>query len=372
MALPSTNPNQAMDDYGPLTPYLSSPDVSEIMVQGPNKIFIEQNGKLIQIERKFSGESELLRVIRQLLASSGKTLSPQQPMVDTRLPDGSRMTVTVPPVTPAASLSIRRPSYRAHNLNELVMKATMSPGMAELLRAAVHLRLNLLISGGTSCGKTTLLNALAANIPPYHRIVTIEDTYEISLPHQNWVQLETVFQGRAQGDVHIDMRDLVAHALHLRPDRILLGEVRGSEALDLLQAMNSGHDGCMGTIHASSARDVISRLETLVLLAGFEIPLPAIRQQISRALHLVIQMRRTPEGLRQITGITEVTGFQDNHVIIQDVFVLAQDRTSGQSGFFPTGYVPGFMQQAVNTGFKLSPTTFTTPHMINTPPHQAV
>jgi len=372
MPPPNVPGSSAMDDFGPLTPYLSSSEISEIMVQGPNKIFIEQAGKLIQIDRRFSSEAELLRVIRQLLASCGKTLSPQQPMLDTRLADGSRMTITVPPVTPQPSFSIRRPSYRAQNLNELVMRSTLSPGMAELLRMAVQMRLNILISGGTTCGKTTLLNALAAGIPPYHRIVTIEDTYEINLPHTNWVQLETVFQGRGTGDTRIDMRDLVAHALHLRPDRILLGEVRGGEALDLLQAMNSGHDGCMGTIHASSPRDVISRLETLVLLAGYEIPLSAIRLQISRALHIIIQMRRTPEGLRQITAITEVTGIQDGHATLQDIFVFGQDRATGQSGFFPTGYVPPFVQHAAQAGMKISPNAFTAPHMLNLPPPAAL
>lgn len=353
-----------MDDYGPLTPYLAASDISEIMVQGPNKIFVEQSGKLIQIDRRFSSESELMRVIRQLLASCGKTLTPQQPMLDTRLADGSRMTITVPPVTPQASFTIRRPSYRAQHLNELVARSTLSPAMADLLRMAVQLRLNILISGGTSCGKTTLLNAMAAGIPAHHRIVTIEDTFEISLPHTNWVQLETVFQGRSTGDTRIDMRDLVSHALHLRPDRILMGEVRGGEALDLLQAMNSGHDGCMGTIHASSPRDVVSRLETLVLLAGYEIPLSAIRLQISRALHLIIQMRRTPEGQRQITAITEVTGMQEGHPAVQDVFMLGQDRATGKMGFFPTGYMPTFVQHGMAQGLKIAANAFTAPHML--------
>lgn len=366
MASPPASPNAPMDDYGPITPYLGQPDISEIMINGPNKIFIEQSGKLLPLDKRFSSEGELLRVIRQLLAMAGKTLTPQQPMLDTRLSDGSRMTVTVPPVAPVPMVSIRRPIYRAQNLNELIMRGTLSTPMADFLRLSVQMRQNILISGGTSCGKTTLLNALASLIPLPHRIVTIEDTYEITLPHINWVQLETVFMGRTSGDITIDMRALVAHALHLRPDRILLGEVRGGEALDLLQAMNSGHDGCMGTIHASSARDVVSRLETLVLMAGYEIPLLAIRQQISRAIHLIIQMRRTTEGARQITHISEVTGVEDGHVTVQDIFVLAQDRQSGQAGFFPTGHVPSFVQQAAAAGIKFDPQTFTTPQSIST------
>ncbi len=331
-----------IEDLGPITPYLASPDVSEIMVNGPNKIFIEQAGKLIQLDRRYASEIDVQRVVRQLIAVSGKNLSPQQPLMDLRLVDGSRMTITMPPVTAVTSFTIRKPSYRVLELNELVSKGAMSMDMANFLKIAVQMRLNMLIAGGTSTGKTTLLNALAALIPKTQRMVTIEDTYEISLQHPNWVALETVYQGR--GTNEIDMRELVAHALHLRPDRILLGECRSGEALDMLQAMNSGHDGSMATMHASSPRDVISRLETLVLMAGYEIPLVAIRQQISRAVHLIIQMRRTPEGARQINAITEISGFQDGLVVLNDIYVLARDPNTGQSGYYATGYTPSFLQ----------------------------
>lgn len=341
-----------LEDYGPITPYLAANDVSEVMVNGPSRIFVEQAGKLSQVDRKFPSEGELLRVVRQLLTLAGKTLSPQMPMIDCRLSDGSRMTVTTPPVTAQTCFTIRRPMYRAQDLNELVQRGTLSGPMADLIRIAVQMRLNILISGGTSCGKTTLLNAMAACIPKQNRIVTIEDTFEISLPHPNWVALETVFQGRGEGGAFIEMRALVSHALHLRPDRILLGEVRGGEALDVLQAMNSGHDGSMATIHASSPMDVISRLETLVLMAGYDIPLIAIRQQISRAIHLIIQMRRTVEGARQIVALTEVTGVQDGRVTMQDIFVLGRNR-AGQVGFFPTGYTPLFIQQAPAQGIQV-------------------
>jgi pilus assembly protein CpaF len=225
----------------------------------------------------------------------------------------------------------------------------------------------MLISGGTSCGKTTLLNAIASIIPKQHRIVTIEDTFEISLQHPNWVALETVFQGRGEGGAFIDMRALVSHALHLRPDRILLGEMRGAEALDVLQAMNSGHDGSLATIHASSPMDVISKLETLVLMAGFEIPLVAIRQQISRAIHLIIQMRRTVEGNRQIVALTEITGIQEGRVTMQDIFVLGRNR-AGQVGFFPTGYVPLFIQQAPAQGIQVPGNLFGAPQPAPAPP----
>jgi pilus assembly protein CpaF len=337
-----------VEDYGPIAPFLASPDVAEVMVNGPNKIFIEQGGKLIQLEKRFTSEAELLRVVRQLLAVSGKTLSPQDPLMDVRLIDGSRMTVSIPPVTSTTCFTIRRPTYRTQELHELVGKGTMSQAMAEFLRVAVQLRLNILIAGGTSSGKTTFLNALAALIPRTSRIVTIEDTFEIALPHPNWVAMETVTQGR--GDRTIDMRALVAHALHLRPDRILVGECRGGEALDLLQAMNSGHDGSLTTVHASSPQDVISRLETLVLMAGYEIPLVAIRQQISRAINLIVQMRRTPEGARLVNAISEVAGFEEGRVVIKDVFVFARNRTDGKVGFYPTGYVPPFIHSAANQG----------------------
>ncbi len=331
-----------VDDLGPITPYLSSPDVSEIMVNGPQRIFIEQGGRILQLEKRYASEMEVQRVVRQLLALAGKNLSPQQPLMDLRLGDGSRMTISMPPVTAMTSFTIRKPSARALDLMELVVKGAMSHEMAELIKAAIHLRLNIIIAGGTSTGKTTLLNAMAANIPKTHRIVTIEDTYEISLPHPNWVALETVYQGR--GADPIDMRQLVAHALHMRPDRIILGECRGGEALDMLQAMNSGHDGSLATIHASSPHDVISRLETLVLMAGYEIPLVAVRQQISRAVNLIVQMRRTPEGVRQINAITEVSGFQDGAVVLNDIFILARDRTTGHVGYYPTGYTPSFLE----------------------------
>jgi pilus assembly protein CpaF len=354
-----------IEDYGPLTPYLSSKDVSEIMVNGPNKIFIEKSGKLMPADRKFPTEGELLRVLRQLLTLAGKTLTPQQPLVDCRLSDGSRMTVTTPPVTSQICFSIRRPLYRAQEFNELVTLGTLSKPMADLLHIAVQMRLNILIAGGTSAGKTTMLNALASLIPKFNRIVTIEDTFEINLPHPNWLPMETVFQGRGEGGVTIDMRSLVVHALHLRPDRIILGEVRSAEALDMLQAMNSGHDGSMATIHASSPMDALSRLETLVLMAGYELPLVAVRQQISRAINVIVQMRRTPEGERQVIAITEVTGIQDGKLTVEDIFVLARNRT-GQLGYFPTGHTPLFIQHAGAYGIQVPGNLFGA-----TPPPQA-
>lgn len=347
------NPLSPIDDYGPLNRFLASPDVSEIMVNGPNKIFIEQNGKITQVEKRFPSEIEMMRIIRQLLALVGKTLSPQTPLIDCRLTDGSRMTVTSPPVTPITCFTIRRPTSHVRDLNELVAKGSLSEAMAEFLRIATGLCQNILISGSTSCGKTTLLNAVASVIPETSRIVTIEDTNEIALPQPNWITLETAFPGRGEGGATIDMRALLSHALHLRPDRILVGEVRGAEALNMLQAMIAGHAGSMATIHASTPQDAVSRLETLVLMAGYDIPLMAVRQQIARAINLIVQMRRTTDGARGIVCIAEVTGMEDGRVKLQDVFVLDHDRATGQLGYYPTGHVPVFMQQAAADGIAM-------------------
>ena len=322
------------DIPSPISAFLLSPEISEIMVNGPDKIFIEQAGKITRTEKRFADENDLLRVVRHLLTTSGKTLSPQTPLVDTRLSDGSRFTLTAPPITPFYSFTIRRSTNRIRTLGELVKRGALSQAMADYLKQAVLSRRNILIAGGTSCGKTTLLNALAGEIPTDQRIVTLEDTNEIILPHQNWLPLETMLTPRP--DQNVDMRTLVSHALHLRPDRILLGECRSGEALDILQAMNSGHDGSMATIHASSPTDVISRLETLVLMAGYELPLLAIRQQISRAIHLIVQMRRTAEGQRQLTAITQLAGLENGQVLMKDVFILSGDVTGTSIGTPPT------------------------------------
>jgi len=348
-----------IEDFGPIAPYLASPDVSEIMVNGPGKIFIEQAGKLIQLERRFPNEGEVLRVIRQLLAVSGKNLSPQMPLMDLRLNDGSRMTITMPPVTPVPSFTIRRPSFRTWDLLELVKKGTMSAPMAEFLRLAIHLRLNMIIAGGTSTGKTTLLNAMAALIPRNTRIVTIEDTFEISLPHPNWLQMETVYQGR--GEKPIDTRDLVAHSLHLRPDRIILGECRGGEALDILQAMCSGHDGSMATIHASSPRDALSRLETMALMSGYEIPLLAIRQQIGRAIDMIVHMVRTPDGARLLSSVTAVSETEPGSIVVNDIYVLNRHPVSGRAEFRHTGFIPPFIEKAIADGVQIPATLFEGP-----------
>jgi pilus assembly protein CpaF len=311
------------DIPNPLSIFLNDPDVSEIMVNGPELVFFEKGGRITRAEKRFADEADLLRVVRHILANVGKTISPQTPLFDVRLGDGSRFTLTMPPITPKTSFTIRRSTARIRILGELIKRGALSIEIASYLKQAVVAKRNILIAGGTSCGKTTLLNALASEIPSDNRIVTLEDTNEIVLPHLNWVPMETMIAQNPEQNV--GMRALVSHALHLRPDRILLGECRGGEALDILQAMNSGHDGSMATIHASSPADVISRLETLVLMAGYELPLLAIRQQISRAIHVIVQMHRTAEGQRRITAVTEVAGFKDGQIVLKDIFVQAGD-----------------------------------------------
>jgi pilus assembly protein CpaF len=317
---------RALETGGPLTELLASPDVTEIMVNGPDRIFFERAGKLQRLERRFADEADLLRLIRQLLTASGKTLSPQMPLLDTRLGDGSRMTVSLPPVTATPSFTIRRSGLRSVSLADLSKRGTLTGDASEVLKKAVQAQKNILVAGGTSTGKTTFLNALAAEIPATSRIITLEDTFEISLSHANWVALETVTQGRAEGV--IDIRTLVAHALHLRPDRILLGECRGGEALDFLQAMNSGHDGCMATLHASSTRDALARLETLVLMGGVDIPLTSVRQQIARAIHIIVHLHRTLEGKREVTDVVEVLGFEEGQVQLRSMLRAPAAHTS--------------------------------------------
>ena len=243
------------------------------------------------------------------------------------------------------------------DMNELVRQHTLSQQMAAFLQLAVLYRQNILIAGGTSSGKTTLLNSLAGTIAHSQRIVTIEDTFEISLPHPNWIAMETVMEGR--GEQKLDMRALVSHALHLRPDRILIGEVRSTEALDLLQAMNSGHDGSLATIHANSPYDAISRLETLILMAGYDIPVSIIRGQMSRAINLIVHMQRTPEGKRQISAISEVGEMEHGQIILNDVFMLTREPESQKAAFYPANYIPRFIQRAIDKGMKIPDTLFT-------------
>jgi pilus assembly protein CpaF len=316
-------------DAGPITQFLNSPDVSEIMVNGPDKIFVEQAGRIFSCPKRFQSQEELQRVVRQLLTLAGKQLSPQTPLIDSQLEDGSRLTVACPPIAPRLSFTIRRATMRVCTLAELIRAGSVTEPVSAYLTAAIRNKKNIFISGGTSCGKTTFLNALAGEIPLHERIVTIEDTYEIRLRHPNWLQLQTLLM--APEPQRVDMRDLVAHALHLRPDRILLGECRGSEAFDILQAMNSGHSGSLATIHANSPGDALSRLETLVLLAGFDLPLAAVRQQIAHAVNIIVQMRRTPEGQRHVTSVAEVLGYRDGQILLQTLLSQTGDAVGTRS-----------------------------------------
>ena len=328
---------------GPLAPLMADPSVTDILVVGAERIWVERFGKLERTSARFRDNEHVLRVIERFAARAGRRIDFGSPMVDLRLPDGSRVNATIPPVSvDGPTLSIRRFGRRRLRRDDLVRSGSISQGMVEFLDLAVRARKNLLISGGTGAGKSTLLGAIAEAIPEDERVVTIEDTVELILDQEHLVRLETRppnVEGRGQ----VTSRDLVINALRMRPDRILVGEVRGSEALDMLQALNTGHDGGMCTIHANSARDALARLETMVLMAGLDLPSRAIREQVSSALHYVVNVRRFPDGVRRVDSITELAGLEGGTPLLQDVFVFRQTGLEGgrvRGRFVATGIVP--------------------------------
>ncbi len=319
---------------GPLEPLLQDPEVSEIMVNGPDCIYIETKGKLYPAHIKFSSEKQLRNVIDRIVAPIGRRVDESMPLCDARLADGSRVNIVLPPLTlDGASITIRKFSARSLGFEELVEFGSLSPAMADFLRRAVFGRRNMVVSGGTGSGKTTLLNALSSAIPADERIVTIEDAAELRLQKPHVVRLESR-PPNAEGQGAIPIRRLVMNALRMRPDRIVVGECRGGEALDMLQAMNTGHDGSMTTVHANSPRDALGRLETLVLMAGMELPIRVVREQIRSAVHLIVQQARLADGSRKVTSITEVTGMEGDVLTVQELFRFR----SGQ--FESLGIVP--------------------------------
>ncbi|WP_286170932.1 CpaF family protein [Bacillus sp. NTK071] len=324
--------------YGPISPLLDDPTVSEIMVNGPKDIYYEQYGKLKRSASTFRDDSHVSRVIERIVAPLGRRIDESSPMVDARLPDGSRVNAIIPPLSlKGPSLTIRKFSDTPFQMKDLVSYHTLSSEMAEFLEMSVKSRLNIFISGGTGSGKTSSLNVLSSFIPNDERIVTIEDAAEINLSQDHIVSLEAR-PPNIEGKGEINIRDLVRNALRMRPDRIVVGEVRGAEALDMLQAMNTGHDGSLSTGHANSPRDMLSRLETMVLMAGFDLPLRAIREQIANALDLIVQQVRMKDGSRKITRITEVLGMEEDIIVLQDLFVFKE------TGRGPDGKVLGEFQ----------------------------
>jgi pilus assembly protein CpaF len=343
--------------HGPLERLLGDDTITEIMVNGPFDVWIERNGTLHRSSVQFQDESQLRRIINKMVAQVGRRIDESQPMVDARMPDGSRINAVIPPLSLTGPLvTIRRFGSERLHLNDLIGLRTLTPETSDLLACSVEARLNILISGGTGAGKTTLLNALSAAIPDTERIVTIEDAAELRLNQRHVLRLECRPQN-IEGSGEVTIRDLVRNSLRMRPDRIVVGEVRGAEALDMLQALNTGHDGSLSTLHANSPRDALARVETMVLMAGYELPVRAIRQQIVSALDMVIHLERMHDGSRKITSITEVQRMESDMITLQELFrfevegVAANRSVMGK--LVSTGLRPAFLDKFERRGVKV-------------------
>ena len=348
--------------YGPIQPLLDDPDVSEVMVNGPKKVYVEKKGKLIKTGVTFEDNDQVLRIIDRIILPLGRRVDADSPTVDARLPDGSRVNAIVPPVAiDGASITIRKFRKDKLSMQQLVEFGSITPSMSEFLRACVISRLNIIISGGTGSGKTTLLNVLSSLIPETERIVTIEDAAELQLQQEHIVRLETK-AADLSGKGQVTIRDLVRNALRMRPDRIIVGECRGGETLDMLQAMNTGHDGSLTTLHANTPRDALSRTETRVLMAGMDLPIKVIRQQVSSAIDLIVQQTRLKDGTRKVTAITEVAGMEGDTIVLTDIFRFEQTGMSPDGKILgqlkPTGIRPLFTPRLETAGFRLPPEVF--------------
>jgi pilus assembly protein CpaF len=364
-AEPPENAAQALDrtleghDYGPLTPLLLDDTISEVMVNGPNQVYVERKGQLSLADVKFASDAELVRVIRDIAAFVGRRIDDDSPMVDCRLPDGSRVNAVIAPLAlDGASLTIRKFARDPYTVEDLIKFGTLSAEAAAFLEACVKAHFNILVAGGTGSGKTTTLNVLSSFIPDNERVVTIEDAAELQLRQPHKVRLESR-PARIDGTGRISIRELVVNALRMRPDRIVIGECRSGEALDMLQAMNTGHDGSLTTIHANTPRDTLSRLETLVLMSGVDLPQRAIREQIASAIHLIVQQSRLRDGSRRMTNITEVIGREGDTITLQDVFLFEETGIDGngriQGKLSPTGIRPQAMAKIYSKKVAISP-----------------
>lgn len=348
--------------YGPLQELLDDDSISEIMVNGPFLTYVEQNGRLVKSGITFAHNAHVERIIHKIVDPLGRTIDAEYPMVDARMPDGSRVNAVVPPCAiDGPAITIRKYAKEPLEARDLIRLGSMSQDMAKFLKACVVSKLNIVVAGGSSSGKTTLLNVLSSFIPDGERIVTIEDAAELSLQQRHVLRAETKKKARPD-DTEVTTRDLVRNALRMRPDRIIVGECRGPETLDMLQAMNTGHDGSLTTTHANTPRDVISRLETLVLMAGMDLPLQVVRQQIVSAVHLIVQQARLRDGSRKVMNITEVISIEGDTVIVQDIFRF-EERERDDDGkvigeFVPGGYRPRFEEELKNHGFDFPPEMF--------------
>ncbi len=356
---------QVLDDllgYGPIQSLLDDPDVSEIMVNGPKKVFIEKKGKLTKSNVTFDDDDHVVRVIDRIILPLGRRVDFDSPTVDARLPDGSRVNAVVRPVSiDGPSITIRKFRKDKLQAEDLINFGSLTRQMADFLEACVKARFNIIISGGTGSGKTTLLNVMSGFIPENERIITIEDAAELQLQQDHVMRMETK-PANSEGHNAVTIRDLVKNSLRMRPDRIVVGEVRGGEALDMLQAMNTGHDGSLTTVHSNAPRDAVSRIETLVLMAGMDLPLKVVRQQISSAVDLIVQQTRLKDGQRKVTAVTEVAGMEGDIIVLSDIFKFNQTGVSEDGKVLgevnATGIRPNFTPRLEAAGFKLSADVF--------------
>ena len=348
--------------YGPIQSLLDDDEVTEIMVNGPKKIFVEKKGQLIKSNVTFDDDDHVLRVIDRIILPLGRHVDSDSPTVDARLPDGSRVNAVVRPVAiDGPSITIRKFRKDKLKTEDLINYGSLTRQMADFLEACVRARFNIVISGGTGSGKTTLLNVMSGFIPENERIITIEDAAELQLQQDHVMRMETK-TANADGLHAVSIRELVKNSLRMRPDRIVVGEVRGGEALDMLQAMNTGHDGSLTTVHANTPRDAISRIETLVLMAGMDLPLKVVRQQISSAVDLIVQQTRLKDGQRKVTAVTEVAGMEGDIIVLTDIFKFNQTDVTSDGKVIgeinATGIRPNFTPRLVAAAFKLSADIF--------------
>lgn len=347
---------------GPIENYLDDPEITEIMVNGPNHVYYEKNGKLIKSPQQFMNAESVMAIIERIVSPIGRRIDESQPYVDARLPDGSRVNAIIHPLSLIGPcLTIRKFSKRPFTTDDLIRLGSMAPAMVDFASICVRLRKNIVVSGGTGSGKTTFLNVLSSFLPDDERIITIEDAAELRLTQEHVIRLEAR-PPNIEGRGAISIRDLVRNSLRMRPDRVVVGECRGGEALDMLQAMNTGHDGSLTTVHANSPRDVISRLETMVLMSGMDLPLRAIREQIAAAVDIIIHTARMSDGSRRVTCISEVVGLEGPQITMQDVFVHEQtgvDANGKVLGLFrPTGAIPTFLEDIASRGLSIDRSMF--------------
>lgn len=341
--------------YGPIDALLQDDGISEVMVNGPKKVYVERNGRLELTNITFLNDAHVMRIVEKIVAPLGRRIDESSPMVDARLLDGSRVNAIIPPLAVSGpTLTIRKFAKDPYQARDLIRFGTLTAQMSEFLEACVSARLNILVSGGTGSGKTTTLNVISSFIPHYERVVTIEDAAELQLHQDHVVTLETR-PPNIEGRGAVSIRDLVKNSLRMRPDRIVVGEVRSGEALDMLQAMNTGHDGSLTTVHANTPRDSLRRLEVMVLMAGIDMPMRAIREQIASAIDVIVQQARLRDGSRKVTRISEVIGMEGDNIVLQDIFNFEEsgrdENGKVQGRHVPTGIVPSFIERLRDQGF---------------------